>query len=60
MDGDDVSAAVPEDPVDWEEESGDVAVVSREVDGKVSPSRASASWGLEANKLVFIIAFNVS
>jgi len=62
MDGDDklVAVAVPEDPVDWEEESGDVAVASRGVDDKVSPSSASASWELDANKLVFVIAFNVS
>ena len=59
-DGKLVAVALPEDPVDWEEESGDVAVVSREEDGNVSPSRASASWGLDANKLVFVTAFNVA
>ncbi|MGA3207895.1 MAG: hypothetical protein ABSE05_08710 [Syntrophales bacterium] len=52
--------AMSEDAVDWEEESGDVAVVSREEDGNVSPRRASASWGLDVNKLVFVTAFNVA
>ncbi|MGA2331917.1 MAG: hypothetical protein ABSG75_09165 [Syntrophales bacterium] len=62
VDADGKLAAVelPEDPVDCEAESGDVAVVSRGVDDNVSPSRTSASWGLDASKLVFVTAFNVS
>jgi hypothetical protein len=59
-DGKLADVALPEDPVDCEAESGDVAVVSRGVDDNVSPSSASASWGLVASRLVFVTAFNVA